>query len=309
MTDTHQGQKPALLVLAAGIGSRYGGLKQVDPVGPSGEAILDYSVYDALRADFGKIVFVIRKEIEDVFREKVGKNFEAKTDVRYVFQELNALPEGFSVPEGRVKPWGTGHAILVAEKEIEEPFAVINADDFYGPKSFKLQADFLKNIEDPAQYDFSIVGFILRNTLSEHGSVSRGVCETDQKGNLISIRELTDIVKDGAAALYETEDGRKKSLSGDELVSMNLWGFTPALYNELRQGFHQFLKDRIEEPKSEYYIVDIVNDLVARNEATVKVLPSPESWFGVTYTEDKPVVIKSIKKLVDEGVYPERLWG
>ncbi len=295
--------KPTLLVLAAGMGSRYGGLKQVDPVGPSGETIIDYSIHDALRSGFGKIVFVIRRDIESTFREAVGGRFEKKTDVRYAFQELDMVPSGFTVPPGRKKPWGTGHAILVAEHEIREPFAVINGDDFYGSSSFLAMADFLKTARDSDMATYAMVGFVLRKTLSEFGTVSRGVCETDEQGFLRNVVERTKIEKSGTGAKC-TE---KHSFSGDEFVSMNLWGFTPSIFDHLRRQFGEFLKAKGGEEKSEFYIPTVVNRLVAEDRARVKVLPTQEQWYGVTYQEDRPHVSAGIRALVEAGVYPERI--
>jgi UTP-glucose-1-phosphate uridylyltransferase len=291
--------QPTLLVMAAGMGSRYGGLKQIDAVGPTGEAIIDYSIYDALRAGFGRLVFVIRRDIEAPFREAIGGKFEKRIAVDYVFQELDKLPAGFSVPPGRTKPWGTTQAILMAEEIVKEPFAAINADDFYGRGSFQVMADFLGG--DGTEY--AMVGYTLRNTLSEHGSVSRGVCECDHDGFLQAIVELTKIEKrDGGA---QAED---RALTGEELVSMNFWGFTPALFPQLRHSFDVFLKHSGQELKSESYIPTAVNELVASGAARVKVLKTPASWFGITYKEDKPQVVASILKLVAAGEYPAKLW-
>lgn len=299
--------KPTLLVLAAGMGSRYGGLKQVDPVGPSGETIIDYSIHDALGAGFGRVVFVIRREIEKAFREMVGQRFEKKADVSYAFQELDRVPSGFKVPSKRTKPWGTGHAILIAESEVHESFAVINGDDFYGPSSFRSLADYLKAVRDSEAAEYSMVGFVLRKTLSEFGSVSRGVCETDSQGFLRNVVERTKIEKAGAGAKYTDERGEKHSFSGDELVSMNLWGFTPSIFEHLKRQFDEFLRAKGDEEKSEFYIPTVVNQLVAEGRARVKVLPTPEQWFGVTYQEDRPHVSEGIRKLVDAGIYPGQL--
>jgi UTP-glucose-1-phosphate uridylyltransferase len=291
--------QPTLLVMAAGMGSRYGGLKQIDAVGPNGEAIIDYSIHDALRAGFGRLVFVIRRDIEAAFREAIGGKFEKRIAVDYVFQELDKLPAGFSVPAGRTKPWGTTHAILMAEGIVREPFAAINADDFYGRESFQVMADFLR----AGGPDYSMIGYTLRNTLSEHGSVSRGVCECDAAGFLRAVVELTKIEKrDGGA---QAED---RALSGDELVSMNFWGFTPALFPQLREHFNGFLRRSGQELKSESYIPTPVNELVSSGAARVKVLHTPASWFGITYKEDKPQVVASILKLVAAGTYPAKLW-
>ena len=294
-----------MLILAAGMGSRYGGLKQIDPVGPSGETIMDYSVYDALRAGFGKLVFVIRRDIEAAFREAIGARFERRLPVEYVFQELDWLPAGFTVPAGRTKPWGTGQAILAAESVIQEPFAAINADDFYGANSFRVLADHLRS----GSADHAMVGFVLRNTLSDHGSVARGVCGVDTDGYLQSVTELTKLERDGRGARYTDSTGVIQRLSGDEPVSMNFWGFTTALFPALRALFIEFLQQHGQEEKSEFYIPVAVNTLVASGQARCRVLSTPDSWFGVTYREDRPRVIESVRALVSRGDYPERLWA
>jgi hypothetical protein len=297
--------KPTLLVLAAGMGSRYGGLKQIDPVGPAGETIIDYSIYDAMRAGFGKLVFVIRHDIEQQFREVVGSRFEKRISVEYVFQELDKLPPGFSLPVGRTKPWGTTHAILMAEQILKEPFAAINADDFYGKNAYKVLADHL-NSGTP---DYAMVGFILKNTLSDHGSVARGVSRTDANNYLTSIVEMTKIERDGSGAKNTEADGKITKLAGDEPVSMNFWGFTPALFPQIKVAFESFLKKSGAELKSECYIPMTVGELVTAGQARVKVLRSPDSWFGVTYREDRPTVVESIRKLIAKGDYPEKLWS
>jgi hypothetical protein len=297
--------KPTLLVLAAGMGSRYGGLKQIDPVGPAGETIIDYSIYDAMRAGFGKLVFVIRHDIEQQFREIVGARFEQRIAVEYVFQELDKLPPGHSLPAGRTKPWGTTHAILMAEEVIKEPFAAINADDFYGRNAYTVLAKHLTS----GTPDYAMVGFVLKNTLSDNGSVARGVSRTDANHYLTSIVEMMKIERDGNGAKNTDADGKVIHLSGDEAVSMNFWGFTPALFPQLRAEFEKFLKRAGSEQKSECYIPSTVGDLVTSGQARVKVLRSPDSWFGVTYREDRPQVIESVRKLVAKGDYPESLWG
>jgi len=297
--------KPTLLVLAAGMGSRYGGLKQIDPVGPSGETIIDYSIYDAMRAGFGKLVFVIRKDIEQQFREIVGSRFEKRIAVEYVFQELDKLPAGYSLPAGRTKPWGTTHAILMAEDVIKEPFAAINADDFYGQQAYQLLATHLQS----GTPDYAMVGFILRNTLSDFGSVARGVCRVDANNYLTSVVEMMKIERDGNGAKNTDAAGQITKLSGDEAVSMNFWGFTPALFAQLRTQFDAFLKKSGAELKSECYIPSTVNDLVVTGKAKSKVLRTNDSWFGVTYREDRPQVVESIRKLIATGAYPEKLWG
>ncbi len=297
--------KPTLLVLAAGMGSRYGGLKQIDPVGPNGETIIDYSIFDAVRAGFGKLVFVIRHDIESAFREAIGARFEKRLPVEYVFQELDKLPAGFSVPPNRTKPWGTGQAILMAENAIREPFAAINADDFYGADSFRVLAEHLQS----GATDYAMVGFILRNTLSEFGSVARGACRVGPDGYLQGVTELTKIEKDGPGAKYVDAKGSMQRLSGDEPVSMNMWGFTPSLFPHLREQLIEFLRKHGLEEKSELYIPSVVNELVAARKERCKVLRTTDSWFGVTYREDRPFVVEGIRGLIARGDYPEALWG
>ena len=300
--------KPTLLVLAAGIGSRYGGLKQMDPVGPSGEVVIDYSVYDALRAGFGKLVFVIRKDIEQPFREILGTKFEKLAQVEYVFQELGKLPPGFALPADRQKPWGTGHAILMAKDVIKEPFAVINADDFYGADSYSKLAGYLSGI-GPASTGFTMVGFKLANTLSEYGKVARGICQSDKKGNLTDVEELTNIVvEQSGGAVNINPDGSKRKLTGNEIVSMNMWGFTPELFAHLESKFKTFLTVSGGNPKAEYFIPTVVNELIKAGEASVKVLETASAWFGVTYREDKPRVIESIKELIGKKIYPAKIY-
>jgi UTP-glucose-1-phosphate uridylyltransferase len=287
------------------MGSRYGGLKQIDPVGPSGETIIDYSIFDAMRAGFGKLVFVIRHDIEQQFREIVGSRFENRIAVEYVFQELDKLPPGHALPAGRTKPWGTTHAILMAKDAIREPFAAINADDFYGRNAYKVLAQHLTS----GSPDYAMVGFILKNTLSEHGTVARGVSRTDASHYLTSIVEMMKLEHDGQGAKNTEADGKVTHLTGDEAVSMNFWGFTPALFPQLEVEFEKFLKRAGGEQKSECYIPMTVGDLVTSGQARVKVLRSPDSWFGVTYREDRPTVVESIRKLVAKGDYPEKLWA
>ncbi|MGB7266223.1 MAG: sugar phosphate nucleotidyltransferase [Terracidiphilus sp.] len=295
---------PTLLVLAAGMGSRYGGLKQIDPVGPAGETIIDYSIYDALRAGFGKLVFIIRKDIEEAFRETVGSRFEKRVAVDYVFQSLEDIPPRFSVPAGRTKPWGTTQAILLAADAIHEPFAAINADDFYGAESYGELARHLTS----GSPDYAMVGFILRNTLSDFGSVARGVCQVSDDGFLRSIVELTKVERDGDGGRNTAPDGAVTKLSGDEPVSMNMWAFTPRVFDQLRERFEQFLEHNSSDLKAECYIPNTVGELVRDGEARVKVLRSRDSWFGVTYREDRPRVVESIRGLIAAGQYPERLW-
>jgi hypothetical protein len=296
--------KPSLLVLAAGMGSRYGGLKQIDPVGPAGETIIDYSVYDALRAGFAKLVFVIRRDLEQPFREIVGRRFEQRLPVRYVFQELGDLPPGFSPPPNRSKPWGTAHAILAGQSALQEPFAAINADDFYGAQAFRLLAQHLSS----GGSDYAMAAFILRQTLSDFGSVARGVCDIGPDGFLKSVVELTRIERDGAGAKNTDPSGRVTRLTGEEAVSMNFWGFTPAVFPALRAAFAAFLEKSGRDPKAECYIPSVVNEWVVSGRARVKVWRTSDPWFGVTYREDRPRVVESIRQLIAKGDYPERLW-
>lgn len=305
-------QTPTLIVMAAGIGSRYGGLKQVDPIGPNGEIVIDYAVFDALRAGFGKVVFLIRKDIEEIFRERVGSTIEKQVQTVYVFQELDNLPPGFSVPPERKKPWGTGHAVLSCKDAVHEPFAVINADDFYGPGAFQALADYLRQAQDQESgpYDYSMAGYDLENTLSEHGTVSRGVCEVTPDGYLAQVRERTKIKRFGDEVKY-TENGEDwVTLPAHSTVSMNMWGFTPSFFKELEQIFPRFLKANVETmSKVEFYLPFVVNQLLNEQKARVKVLPVQEKWFGVTYPEDRASVQEAIRGLVRQGVYPKSLWA
>ena len=302
--------KPTLLVLAAGMGSRYGGLKQLDPVGPSGAIIIDYSIFDAIRAGFGKVVFLIRKDIEEAFKGSIGNRYEGQIDIDYAYQEIDAIPPGFVIPEDRGKPWGTGHAILMAKDVINEPFAVINADDFYGKSGFKLLADYFASasLETDGVANFAMAGFKLNNTLSEHGTVSRGVCSVDNDGYLTDVVELTKISKCGDAAKNLAEEESITDLTGDEIVSLNMWGFTPAIFAYLESQFVEFLNEQISVPKSEFFIPSVVDKVIKDKTAKLKVLESADAWFGVTYREDKPMVVANIQKLVDDGVYPEKLF-
>jgi len=297
-------QKPTLLVLAAGMGSRYGGLKQIDPVGPAGETIIDYSVFDAMRAGFGKLVFVIRRDIETQFREIVGSRFEKRIAVDYAFQELNQLPPGFSKPPQRTKPWGTGHAILAAADAVREPFAAINADDFYGANSYRALADNFAS----GGGDYAMVGYVLRNTLSDFGSVARGICQSDAHGFLTSVVEMTKLERDGSGAKNTAPDGKVTRLTGDEPVSLNFWGFTPALFPQLRESFTKFLRARGNDEKAEFFIPDVVGELISSRQARVKLLRTPDSWFGVTYRDDRPRVVESIRQLIARSEYPVKLW-
>lgn len=293
--------RPTLLVLAAGMGSRYGGLKQVDPVGPSGETILDYAVFDAIREGFGRVVFVIRKDFEDAFRSQVGSKYAGKIAVDYVFQSLGSLPPGFSVPAGREKPWGTGHAVWCARDAIDGPFAVIGADDFFGRDAFRQLAAFLRvEADEDAAPNFAMIGYRLSNTLSENGAVSRGVCATGVDGYLEKVVEHTGILRE--------EVGAGKKYSGDETVSMNCWAFTPTFFTGLNEQFEAFLEKRGGELKSEFYLPEAVSEQVAQGLVTVEVRPTSASWFGVTYREDKPRVQASLAALVERGEYPAALF-
>jgi len=296
---------PTLLVLAAGMGSRYGGMKQIDPVGPDGETIMDYSIFDARRAGFGKVVFVIRKEIEKPFKETIGTRFEKRIAVDYVFQELAKLTPGFSLPEGRTKPWGTTHAILMAAGTIHEPFAVINSDDFYGTGSFAALARHLQS----GSPDYAMVGYVLRNTLSDFGAVARGVCQVDADGYLKEVTELKAIERDGKNIFDTNSAGEAIRLTGDEVVSMNMWGFTPQIFPLLRDHFQKFLQHNGSDLKAECYIPTTVNELVSSGQARVKVMRCADSWFGVTYREDRPRAVDSIRRLIEGGYYPKRLWA
>ena len=296
----------SLVVMAAGIGSRYGGLKQLDPVGPNGEFIIDYSIYDAIRAGFNKVVLVIRRDIEDLFMEKIGNRIKGHVELVVVRQELGDLPGGFTLPPGREKPWGTGQAVLTCRDVIDGPFSVINADDFYGKTSYEVLADHLSAV-DPRSGAYANVGFVLRNTVSEHGHVARGVCEVDEKNFLSSIVEHIHIVKNGAAARSQIEDAWI-DLTGDEPVSMNMWGFTPGLFGHLESHFESFLAENIDSEKDEFLVPTLVDGLIRSGDATVTILRSTEKWFGVTYPQDKQVVINNIGTLTTAGVYPAQLW-
>ena len=304
--------KPVLVVMAAGMGSRYGGLKQVDPVGNHGQLIIDYSIYDARRAGFETVVFVIKHEIEDTFKAAIGDRLSKAIDVKYAFQELSDLPEGYAVPEGRVKPWGTAHAILAARRVVDGPFAVVNADDCYGPEGFCEIYQYLESHPDrPGCYEYAMVGYRLGNTVTEHGHVARGICEEDQEGYLLRVTEHTHIEKDGADARF-TEDGGATwhRLPGSTVVSMNLWGFTRSFLDEVQARFPAFLDRALaQDPlKAEYFLPGVVTQLLEEGKARVKVLRSSDKWYGVTYKEDKPQVVRAIAEKTAAGLYPDRLW-
>ncbi|MDO4527486.1 MAG: sugar phosphate nucleotidyltransferase [bacterium] len=303
-------KKPTLLILAAGMGSRYGGLKQIDSVGPSGETIMDYSIYDAIRAGFDKVVFIIRKDFEEAFREKIVAKYEGKIKIELAFQDPLDLPAGCTFPEGREKPWGTAHAIRSARNVIDAPFAAINADDFYGTDAFMQLGKVLANIDCAAEpKQFAMVGYRLDQTLSENGSVARGICEVADDGKLIGVTEMTKIVQKADGTIQNEEDPENPNpLKGDCRVSLNLWGFTPALFDGMEERFTTWFKEHEGQLKAEWYIPFYVDELVKAGKATVDVIPTNSCWFGVTYREDKPVVVEAIQKMVDEGVYPAKLW-
>ena len=298
--------KPTLIVLAAGMGTRYGGNKQLDEVGPSGETIIDYSIFDAIRAGFGRIVFVIRRDIEQQVKERFVERLQGKIDVDYVFQDITNLPKGVKVSPERQKPWGTSHAILVTEKKINGPFGVINADDYYGVESFKILHDFLVNDKDPNCY--CIVGYKMGNTLSDHGKVNRGVCGVGTDGLLKNIVETLQIEKTSTGAQAPGPDGKMQLFTGNEIVSMNLWGFKPSCYKFLGEEFRSFLEKSGMDLKSELYIPTSLDRFVKSGQITIRILMSNERWFGVTYREDKPFVVENIKKMIRKGIYPARIY-
>lgn len=304
-------KKPVLVILAAGMGSRYGGLKQIDPVDDQGNKIIDFSIYDAMKAGFEKVVFIIKKENEQDFRSCIGDAVSKYMEVEYVFQDIKKVPEGFEIPEGRIKPWGTAHAILCCKETVKEPFAVINADDFYGRSAFKTLYDYLTTHEDDELYRYAMVGYELGNTLTENGSVARGCCVTNEEGYLVTIAERTQIEKRPQGAAY-SEDGGKTytDIPLDTPVSMNMWGFTPSIMGELEKAVNRFFQEGVKSNplKAECFLPIEVDKLLKDKKATVKVLSSKDKWFGVTYKEDKPFVMESIQKLKDVGVYPDKLW-
>lgn len=299
--------KPTLFILAAGMGSRYGGLKQLDGVGPNGETIMDYSVYDAIRAGFGKVVFVIRHDFEAEFREKIISKYINHISTDVVFQDITAIPKGFSVNPERTKPWGTGHAVLMGKDVIHEPFAVINADDFYGAESFKILANTLNDLEGKTN-QYCMVGFQIENTLSENGSVSRGLCQVSDEGYLTGVTECHGIERKGDKIVYTHPSGKEAEFPAGASVSMNMWGFTPDYFEHSEKAFVDFLSKHSEELKSEFYIPTVVNDLITSGTATLTVKQTPSKWFGVTYAADRPETIAQFKRLTEEGVYPESLW-
>lgn len=303
-------KRPALVVMAAGMGSRYSGLKQIDPVGKNGEIIIHFSLFDAYNAGFRKVVFIIKKELEVDFRKVIGDRVSKNMEVVYAFQDINDLPDGYTVPEGRIKPWGTGHAILACRNLIDEPFAVINADDYYGKNAYKLIYDYLVQTEDDLQYQYAMVGYTIENTLTDHGHMARGVCVTSEDGYLQDIHERTHIEKRESAPKY-TEDGENwVTIPEGSTVSMNLWGFSPSILKELEKNFPTFLDKALAEnpTKGEYFLPMVVDTLLKEKKAVVKVLNSTDRWYGVTYREDKPMIVEAITRMQETGVYPEKLW-
>ena len=297
---------PTLLILAAGMGSRYGGLKQIDGIGPNDEPIIEYSIYDAIKAGFGKIVFVIRKEFDSAFRE-IFDAFSNRIEIKYVYQPVNVKVDGLNLVE-RTKPWGTSHAVLVAKDVIKEPFAVINADDYYGSNSFKIMADFLSNECSPS--NMSMLGYILENTLSENGTVNRGVCEVDSKNNLIEVNEREKLVRQGEKVEYNIgSNDPSGEVDPKSYVSMNYWGFHPSIFKDIEEGLHNFMKENNNSPTAEYYIPNIVSDKIRSREIAFAVIPTNDNWFGVTYKEDKQMAIDTLNKHIDNGVYPKNLWS
>ena len=297
-----------LIIMAAGLGSRYGGLKQVDPVGPNGEIIIDYSIYDALRSGFDKIIFVIKEENKEIFKSSIGDKIQRYIDLEYVYQSLEDLPQGCELPEGRIKPWGTAHAVYACRDVVKTPFAVINADDYYGYSAFKAIYDYLRGV-DEASADYAMVGFKLSNTLTENGYVSRGVCSLDNNGYLKNIKERTKISRFSDGIKYSEDDKNWQLLTDNSTVSMNIWGFTPRIFSYLEKELQLFFKELSTNPlKSECFLPNVVNNIITDNNCRVKVLESKEKWYGVTYKEDKPIVQRAIREFIDKGLYPEKLW-
>lgn len=302
--------KPALVLLAAGMGSRYGGLKQLDGLGPNGETIMDYSIFDAIKAGFGKIVFIIRKDFEQDFKEKILSKYEGHVPLELCFQSLDALPEGFSCPEGRVKPWGTNHAVMMAKDAVKEPFCVINCDDFYNRDAFMVIGKFLADLPEDSRGRYAMVGFRVGNTLSDNGTVARGICSKDENDNLTTVVERTEIMRVEGKVSYKDEQGSWVAVDDNTPVSMNMWGFTPDYFEHSEAYFKEFLSDpaNIANLKAEFFIPLMVNKLINEKTATVKVLDTTSKWFGVTYAADRPSVVAKIESLVKEGVYPEKLF-
>lgn len=303
--------KPVLVIMAAGMGSRYGGLKQIDPVDEEGHIIMDFSIYDARKAGFEKVIFIIKKENEEDFKEAVGNRISEYAEVSYVYQELENLPQGYEVPDGRVKPWGTAHAVLSCIGEIDGPFAVINADDYYGREAFTLIYNYLAEHEDDEKYRYTMVGYQLGNTVTDNGHVARGICDMNADGELIAIHERTRIEKRGGGIAFTEDDGATWTRMPEEtVVSMNMWGFTYSILKEIRDGFPAFLDAGLEmnPMKCEYFLPEVVSRLVQDGRASVAVLKSADKWYGVTYKEDKPVVENAVRRMKEEGLYPKHLW-
>ena len=304
-------KKPVLVIMAAGMGSRYGGLKQIDPVDGQGHIIMDFSLYDAKKAGFEKVIFIIKRENEADFRQAIGDRVSREMEVAYVFQELDNLPRGYQVPEGRVKPFGTGHAVLSCIQEVDGPFAVINADDYYGRHAFEIIYQFLSSHTDDDKYRYTMVGYILENTLTENGHVARGVCVTDESGYLQGIHERTHIEKRGDVTAYTEDDGATwVTIPEGSTVSMNMWGFSASMLRELQERFPRFLDENLKKNplKCEFFLPSVVGELLDEGKATVQVLKSADKWYGVTYKEDKAVVVEAIARMKAEGLYPEKLW-
>ncbi|MDO5589862.1 MAG: sugar phosphate nucleotidyltransferase [Lachnospiraceae bacterium] len=303
--------KPVLVIMAAGMGSRYGGLKQIDPVDEEGHIIMDFSMYDAKRAGFEKVIFIIKKENEESFRQAVGDRMSEYMEVSYAFQELSNIPEGYEVPEGRVKPWGTAHAVLSCIDEIDGPFAVINADDYYGVEAFRLIYEYLSAHPDDDKYRYTMVGYHLGNTVTDNGHVARGVCTLNEQGELVAINERTRVEKRDGKIAYTEDDGESwVEVPADTLVSMNMWGFTKSILDEIKEGFPAFLDEGLKTNpmKCEYFLPAVVSRLLGEGKATVAVLESKDKWYGVTYKEDKPFVVDAMKRMKEEGLYPKDLW-
>lgn len=304
-------KKPVLVIMAAGMGSRYGGLKQIDPVDADGHIIMDFSLYDARRAGFEKAIFIIKEENEKDFREAIGDRLSEYMEISYAYQRIENLPEGYQAPEGRVKPWGTAHAVLSCIDQVDGPFAVINADDYYGAEAFRLIYDYLTTHQDDEKYRYTMVGYLLRNTVTDNGHVSRGICTMNPQGELVAVTERTRIEKRNGGIAF-TEDGGEtwNELAADTIVSMNMWGFTRSMLDEIRDGFPAFLEEGLKTnpEKCEYYLPAVVSRLLGEERATVSVLKSRDKWYGVTYKEDKPVVVAALQRMKEEGLYPQHLW-
>lgn len=302
--------KPTLLILAAGMGSRYRGFKQIDPIGPNGEMIIDYSMYDAIRAGFQKIVFVIRHSFEEAFRKTIGSKLDGLVETAYAYQEMNSCLNGFPFPTDRPKPWGTGHAILVAREAIQESFAVINADDYYGRHAYRMMKEQLNKMSaDSYNPDYAMAGYILRNTLSDYGAVARGVCQHGPDMYLVKVTERTGIQKKGNGAVFIDEEGIQQPLTGDETVSMNLWGFAPDIFDHLQRQFVAHLRQHGRDNQKEFYIPSVVDNLIQSRKKRVKILPTRDRWFGMTYPQDKRIAQSCIRELIEQNVYPEKLWA